>query len=368
MIYTFNAKDYLLYPIIKEHFELSDDEVYNEIMIGYEILLERLSKKGIDYTFLKGALIPNQDKDKYETCLIIDTSLMDTMFHGYDVFKKIIPLLDKRCTCSILHGEYIDIINKGNRSQLWLKTIMNEALARCNKSSFQSSEQYYIVYFNRLTGNQRWNIVENLLQYPWFTGFADLTYQSDFKTYLSSILSHAYIKCGNKIIGSHPIDFSDEENENLIGYPFEESGYEVLSINEESFGSFLNYKIESMFPDEKDVSFSFNALFPKFKSINNLKLKIDDNKWAKYLTDTQSGKGEILASVGYLTEEKSRFEKEIYKRICSNYIFNLEKNEYGVLKFNTCVELETVNGNKRRTTVALKYIPEDGEMYIITIT
>lgn len=368
MIYTFNTKDYLLYPIIKGHFELSDDEIYNDIMIGYEILIERLTKKGIDYNALKGALIPNQEKDKYETCLIIDTSLMDTMFHGYDVFKKIIPSLDKRCTCSILHGDYINIINNQARSQLWLKAIMNKELVRCNKSSFRSSDQYYIVYFNRLTGNQRWTIVENLLPYPWFTGFADLTYQSDFKTYLSAILSHAYVKCGKKIICAHPIDFPDEENENLIGYPFEENGYEVLSINEDSFGSFLNYKIESMYPDENDVSFSFNALFPKFDSLENLKLEIEDKKWEEYLTDTQDGKGKLLESIGYSHTEKERFRKEVYKKICSNYIFNLEKNEHGTLKFNTCIELQTINGNKRRTKVALRYIPEDGEIYVITVT
>lgn len=47
---------------------------------------------------------------------------------------------------------------------------------------------------------------------------------------------------------------------------------------------------------------------------------------------------------------------------------NLRQNEYGDLLFNVCIELQTEDKHIRKTTVALKYIPENGEMYIITIT
>ena len=36
--------------------------------------------------------------------------------------------------------------------------------------------------------------------------------------------------------------------------------------------------------------------------------------------------------------------------------------------FNTCVELPTVNGHLRRTTIALKYHPDTGTIDVVTVT
>ena len=101
-----------------------------------------------------------------------------------------------------------------------------------------------------------------------------MTYSSRFKTYCSLILTSVCIKNRGKIIASHPSDYMDDENVNMRGFPFEENGYTFYSINEDSFGSFLSYKIEKHVSDKTDVSFSFNALFPKFNSIEKIDLKI----------------------------------------------------------------------------------------------
>lgn len=167
---------------------------------------------------------------------------------------------------------------------------------------------------------------------------------------------------------SHPPDYSDEENVNLRGYPFEENGFSIVSINDDSFGSFLNYKIESEVPDKEDISFSFNSLFPRFDSFEKIQLDVKEEKWDKYLADKEKGKGRILEKLGYEMADKEKFLKAIYTKICSNYIYNLMRNEYGNLIFDVCVELPTINGNLRRTTIALKYLPDTSEMQIVTIT
>lgn len=369
MIYIVNAKDYLLYPAMKTALALSDEDVYRTISDEFSLLQKRLSAKGVSYNKLKGALIPNQEADKYETCLVIDSSQMDDSNYGYSVFDALLPLLDTASTYSILYGDYIDIIPQVKDSQLRLRTILQEALHRCNPSKYQYSGQYYLIYFNRLTGSQRWRIVEGLLPYPWFTGFADVTRESPFKTYLSCILTHACVKCGRQVISSHPSDYPDEENENLPGYPFEKHGFSFVSINEDSFGPFLSYKIESAIPDESDVGFSFNALFPKFDSIAKLKFVIEDKKWYDYLTspDPQK-KGRLLQTIGYGPKDRNRFVRDVYKKICASYIYHLRQNEHNDLLFNVCVDLPTVKGGFRRTTVALKYHPTTGEMSIVTVT
>lgn len=207
------------------------------------------------------------------------------------------------------------------------------------------------------------------MKYPWFTGFADVTRESLFKTYLSYILTHSYIKCGRQVISAHPSDYPDEENVNLPGYPFEDYGFSLVSINEDSFGPFLSYKIESAIPEESDVGFSFNALFPRFDSMSKLKFVIEDKKWYEYLTSPDSTKkGKLLQTIGYGPEDRDRFVKDIYKKICASYIYNLRQNEHHDLLFNVCVDLPTIKGRYRKTTVALKYHPNTGEISIVTVT
>lgn len=159
-------------------------------------------------------MIPNQDKDKFETCFVIDSSQINSSDYGYYIFEKLIPLLDKESTYSILCGDYIDILRHPSSQQL-LRSAMNEVLARCHESKYMHSSQYYLIYVNRLSGGQRLKIVEGLYPYSWFAGFANLTYRSLFKSYLSNILTSVCIKSKNRIIISHPSYCVDEENINM---------------------------------------------------------------------------------------------------------------------------------------------------------
>lgn len=369
MIFTFDAKGFLLYPVMKSYFELSDDDVYESIQEGFNLLLERLKMKKISYDSLKRALVPNQDKDRFETCFVIDSAQIDCCDYGNYVFEKLIPLLDKESTYSILCGDYIDFSYKYQSSfQLQLRYEMNKVLVRCHESEYKHSSQYFFVYMNRLSKSQRLKIVEGLYPYKWFIGFADVTHKSFFKSYISNILVNVCIKNKNRVIMSHPSDCLDEDNINMRGFPFEENGFKLVSINDDSYGAFLSYKIESEIPDKEDIGFSFNALFPKFNSFEKIELQISDDKWYKYLIDKEKGKGIIVESLGYSSVDKKCFRKEIFKNICANYIYDLKKNEHNALMFNVCVELPTINGHIRKTKIVLKYHPNNGTLEVVTIT
>ena len=369
VIYTFDAKGFLLYPVMKSYFHLNDREVYREIQRGLELLNARLAQKGIAYSALKGALVPNQDKDKFETCLVVDSAQIDASDYGLHVFERLIPLLDRESTYSILCGDYIDQVSGVlPNAQALLRAILLEGLERCHASRYLHSSQYFFIYFNRLSRSQRQRIIDGLAPYPWFTGWADLTYGSRFKSYLSSILVHVCVKARDRVIVSHPADYGDEENVNLRGFPFEAAGFQLLSVNEDSYGPFLSYKIESELPDRDDVSFSFNALFPRFDSLEKLTLNITDDKWNKYLADGEKGKGRLLEALGYAPEDRDRFCREIFRNICANYIYNLRENPYGDLMFDVCVELPTARGNRRKTVVAIKYHPDTGLADVVTVT
>ena len=367
MIFTVNTNGYVLYPVAKSTFEMSDKDVYEMINYEFSVMVNRLKKKGIRYDALKRALIPNQDKDNNEVCLVFDSSLINSSHYGYTIFNEIISLLDKDSTYSILAGDYIDITRNSNNSQQFLFDALKEQIIECNDSIYQHSSQYYLVYFNSITNNQLSSIASELQKFKWFHGYMLLNSNSRFKTYLSCILCHVCVKTKSTVIVSHPSDYDDSENINMAGYPFEEKGFKLVSINDDSFGPFLSYKIESIVPDKDDISFSFNALFQKFDSMEKLKLNISDGKWG-YLNGEFKGKGGIIKSFEFDNIGKDDFCNIIYKQICGNYIYNLRTNEYGDRLFNVCVELPTKNGNVRRTTVALKYHPDYGEIDIVTIT
>lgn len=366
MIYTINTKGFLLYPVAKSYFEMSDENVYEMINEEFITMVNRLKKHGVDYSRLKRALIPNQDKDNNEVCLVFDSSLIDSNWYGLKIYEKLLPVLDKESTYSILAGDYIDIL-ENKESQRFLFEILSEVLQVCNDSCYQHNSQYFLIYINSITDNQLKTILEGLQEIEWFYGYALLNKNSRFKTYLSFILCYECIKAKDTVIICHPSDYSDDEIINMRGYPFEENGFKIVSINEESFGPFLSYKIEATIPDKEDISFAFNALFPKFDSMEKLEINLSDGKWG-YLNSEQKGKGGILQSFSFEDMSKEEFATILYKHICKNYIYNLRVNEYGDYLFNVCVELLTRDGKVRKTTVALKYKPDCGQVDVVTIT
>ena len=202
---------------------------------------KHLKNKGINYEDLKRALIPNQDKDNNEVCFVFDSTLIENSMYGYEIFNKIIQLQDQQSTYSILAGDYTDILNEIPNSQLILRETLLNSLTKCNNSFYQNSSQYYLVYINSITASQMDTIINGLQKYNWFYGYAIINYHSKFKSYLSHILMNICIKAKNTIILSHPTDYEDSENINILGYPFEQNLFNIISINEESFSTFLSY-------------------------------------------------------------------------------------------------------------------------------
>lgn len=53
--FEFFSKDFLLYPVMKSYFDLSENDVYKAIQDGFEMLQKQLAMKSISYDALKGA-------------------------------------------------------------------------------------------------------------------------------------------------------------------------------------------------------------------------------------------------------------------------------------------------------------------------
>lgn len=359
MIYTLNARDNVLLPVLKHAFRFTDQQSYREINRIFADMNTTLKAKGISYDSLKSALIPVH-KDHYEIAFIFDSSKIDNSWYGYTVFSAIIPALNKESTYSILVGDII----ANSLDQATIRQLLLTNLEKRHETVYMHSTQYFVVYINNLTKNQIDEILNTLTNEEYFIGYVDMTFGSILKTILAHCLVPHAIKHRNIILQPHEVDRHDDENINISSYPYEDSGFIIKSINEDYFGLLLSYKIESLYTDDEDLSFSLNAIFPSYQSALELPLLIPEAK----LTYLMAEKRDIFSSLGLIDYTTDELRQVIVDRMNQSYLYNLEYlAEYNVPKFNVSLELNTLSGGIRKVIVSLKYITESNQLQLVTM-
>ncbi len=98
-----------------------------------------LASKGIKYSDLKSALVPNPTRR--EIALFFDTSQIENSWYGLQVHDKVMPLFSKESNHSILTGDYIG----KNEHQQNLFEALREMLVPARDVRFRHSTQFYIL-------------------------------------------------------------------------------------------------------------------------------------------------------------------------------------------------------------------------------
>ena len=347
--------------LMQSYFGLNHRQMSNQINGLFQHLLDVLTSKQIEYYKLKSVLVPNTDKN--EVVFIFDRTKIESPWYGFDIFEKVIPLFNKQSSHSILYGDYMG----DDKLQDKLRLEFFREIEPIRHTNYKHSNQYFCVYINNLSDKMVATFKTNLFSYEPYIGSIDLNYSSFMKTYLSHILCPAFIKYKNNIIMGHEDDCDNNENINILGYPFEQFGYNCKSLQDSMYGLFLSYKIEhAVFEGfEIDTAFSINAITPKVFSLTDFDILIEDTK-LQYLISGKRGK---LKKAGFLKIDKNEIEKLIKEKINSNYIYNLTfLNEYNTLKFNIQVELKAGDtGNPVKITLSLEYNPEEKLLRLITL-
>ena len=101
-IFTFNTRGNIFLEVMEEHLSISKITMKREIWQLFDDLRDALNKSGVQYSDLKGALVPKLDK--HEAAFIFDSTSCDSNFYGGEVVEKLFPLLDSRAKHSILAG------------------------------------------------------------------------------------------------------------------------------------------------------------------------------------------------------------------------------------------------------------------------
>ncbi|MFA1753612.1 hypothetical protein [Xanthomonas campestris] len=360
-IHTLNARGNVMLEVTRDYFKLSFRQMQQQIQIMRNSVENELAQKGVSYDKLKSALVP--DRERREVALVFDTLSIESSWYGFDVFERIIPLLDKKSNHSILVGDYL---NRPRQAEEIFRAF-EDAVNLKRSVEFRHPTQFYIVYLNNLTDAMVQRFDEGLAGYKAYVGFAETTYNSAFKFYLSTMLTDLCVKNGSIIIQGHEPDRPRNEDVNMSGYPFENSGFVCRSISSDLQGVFLSYKTERPVIDgfEVDTEFALNAISLLPMVLDDFIIEVDEAK-LNYLKTEKSGSMARAGLEAITSEELSGLIKE---KIAGNYIYNLVfLEEHDVSKFNIIIELSSKDiPAVTRILAALEYKPKKKALKVITL-
>jgi hypothetical protein len=315
--------------VTRDYFKLTPQRMQREIQGMRGLLEDALSKKGISYEKLRSALVP--DRKRREVALVFDTLAIESSWYGLDVFQRVIPLLDNKSNHSILVGDYLD--RPGQEKQLF--AAFEESVQLRRNVEFRHPTQFYIVYVNNLTDTMVRRLDEGLSGYKAYVGFADTTYSSVFKFYLSTMLVNLGIKHGSIFLQGHEPDRPEADDVNMCGYPFEDFGFVCRSVSSDLEGVLLTYKIERpVFPGfEVDTEFALNAISLLPLPLDDFKIEVEEAKLA-YVKSIKEGSVERAGLDAVTTAELAELIKA---KISASYIYNLiflEEHDVAIPSFS----------------------------------
>lgn len=358
-ILTLDARDNVMLEVVRDYFKLSDPVVRREIQGMHLATQKVLASKGIKYADLRAGLVPSTDR--HEAGFIFDSQCIESSWYGLEVARAILPLVDKRTTQSVLCGDLL-----GNDQSLIL-SILEESLVLSRSLEFVHGTLLYCVYINNLSDAALRTVHSKLAHFPAYVGYIPATFASRAKTYLSSTLVNSFLKNGPRVIMGHEDDRPNEENVNMAGFPFEEFGYQVFSLQSSYFDVFLGYKIERAVYDgfKVDTEMALTAVADHVMRLEECIVLLEEAKHS-YLMSEKAGK---LHKAGIADLDREDLAGLIKSKIAASYIYNLAYlEEHDVIKFNLMLEVaRRDSGYPTKLTAALEYMPKKKTLRVITL-
>lgn len=358
-IFTLNARGNVMLEVMRDYFDLDSKVMRREIQMMHSATLDVLQSKGVDYSRLKPGLVPSTDRN--EAAFLFDSDCIDSTWYGFEVAKAMLPLHDERSTHSILCGDLV-----GN-DQEFIFNMLEESLVLIRPFTFSHGSSLYCVYVNNMSAAALENYHHSLRSFPAYVGYIPTTFLSRAKIYLSSVLVNSYLLHRNVVLLPHEDDIPNSENRNLIGYPFDEYNYEIVSLQASLYDLFLSYKIERpVYPGfDIDTEMSLNAVTNHVLPIDEFTVELADEKYA-YLKSAKLGK---LKQAGIATLSREELSELVNRQIDGSYIYNLSYNAaHDVVKFAVILEISRdVKSDPTRVLVVLEYNSAVKSLRVITL-
>jgi len=356
-ILTLNARDGVGLTVARKMFKMSSEEFGGFIREHYTTLQSELAKVGVTYDALSPALIPSTTR--HEMALLFNIDLIGSSMYGRAIAKRLIPLLEPEATLSVLVGDIFlhpQAVREMARYAGFVPSDLHE----------WGQDYLFCVYLNNLSESQRDALHNGFFGSPGYLGYVRATYNSYFRTTAGSTLPTAFVKHRGFMLVDHGGDDPWVGDSNEIGYPFEENGYKVVSVNSDLFSPLLSYKIQSEVTPryQEDVLVSLNAISDEPMSLDGFEVLLPEAKFG-YL---QSAKGEILKIAGLDKHSREELASAIRAELDNDYIYRLQHNVDGTVQFTIALELPRDEAHPIKVAVGLKYFPDTKTLSVVTLT
>jgi hypothetical protein len=320
-------------------------------------LKAELATHGISYDALGPALVPSTTR--HEMALLFNIELIDSPIPGYAIAKQLIPLLERKTTLSVMAGD-IGLYPDATREVASASGLVGSGVSDWGR------DYIYCMYLNNLSDAQQKNLHTSFCTNLGYLGYVPTTYHSPFRTIAGAMLPTVFVKHKRKVLVDHGEDDPWISDINEIGFPFKESGYEVVSVNSQLFSPLLCYKIQSeVFPQyQEDVLVSLNAISNEPMTLDQFEVLLPEAKYG-YL---RSKKGEILKIAGLDRHSSEELAAVIRAELDNDYIYRLQNNIDGTVQFSIVLELPRKGAHPIRVAVGLKYFPNLKTLSLVTLT
>src|SRR4051794_39390886 len=92
-IWTFNARDTVMFDVVMDHQGLSQVAMGAEIRLIHKQTVELLASKAVRYQDLRAPLVPHADTD--DVALVFHSDATESTAYGWEIAKQVLPLLDR---------------------------------------------------------------------------------------------------------------------------------------------------------------------------------------------------------------------------------------------------------------------------------
>ena len=104
-IFTLDARTNILLEVTTDYFGLNPKQVFRSIQQSFVELKSALDQKGIDYSDLKGALVPSTTREEW--AFLFDWERSEHSAYGREAMHSLLPLLNRKGTHSVLCGDWV---------------------------------------------------------------------------------------------------------------------------------------------------------------------------------------------------------------------------------------------------------------------
>lgn len=357
MIYTLNTRSNVQLEVVRDLFDMDSQDMFCLINKECDEMVSILESKGILYEKLRGVLTPPHKSNRKEFVFCFDSEKVKSSWYGNVIMKEILPLINKQRNHAILQGDFCVPIEYNEVAFYCLK----ETLILSDELTSGYCGQYFLVYINNLTQEEIDILLKGLVLFKGFVGYADMTYSNSLKDIIAYYLGQSCLQLKQKMLLFHEDDRSNEEDVNLIGYPYKEYGFEYQSIQEYYYSFFLEYKIESRRVDKSDLLFSLNAISNRPEPFDDYEILVDSSKF-EYIKKKNVSSIEA-SGIDKMTEDG--FKEFLQEQIKYSYLYNLEINKFNIAKFNTIIQKKTSENKVIRFLASFEYKGSETQLRLL---